>query len=119
MPPATASFAACSAARSASARSRSPDPSRTLRLDSASPSGSRTVATDLDAHRDVEVAHQPPDDGELLAVLLAEVRDVRRGHVQQLQHDGGDALEVDRAAMLALEPGAGPATFTDVAKPAG
>ena len=72
----------------------------------------------LDAHGDVEVAHHPPDDGELLAVLLPEVRDVRRGHVQQLQHDGRDALEVDRSAVVALEPGAGPATVTVVAKPA-
>ena len=59
-------------ALSASARARLP-PRRTLRLDSARPSGSRTVGATSIADRDVEVADEPADDQRLLGVLLAEV----------------------------------------------
>ncbi len=58
---------------------------------------------DLDAHRQVEVAHQRADDERLLGVLLAEERHVGPDHVQQLGHDGRDAVEVAHAAVLALE----------------
>ena len=58
---------------------------------------------DLDAHRQVEVADQRADDERLLRVLLAEERHVGPDHVQQLGHDGGDAVEVAHAAVLALE----------------
>ena len=95
--------AASSARRSASARSRSSSRRRTLRLDSARPSGSRTVGHDLDRDRDVEVAHEPADDRDLLGVLLAEERDVGPDHVEELGHDGRDAVEVLGAAVRALE----------------
>jgi hypothetical protein len=58
---------------------------------------------DLDPHRQVEVADQGPDDERLLRVLLAEDRDVGPHHVQQLGDDGGDAVEMAHAAVLALE----------------
>ena len=64
---------------------------------------------DLEAHRDVEVAHHPPEDGDLLGVLLAEVGDVGRDDVEQLADDGADAVEVPGAALGALEDGARPA----------
>src|SRR5690606_32610608 len=47
-----------------------------------------------DLHRDVEVAHHPLDDLELLVVLLAEDGDVRSRLQQQLGDDGGHAREV-------------------------
>ena len=68
--------AARSARCSASARSRSSPRRWTLRLDSARPSGSRTVGRDLDAHRQVEVGDEPADHERLLGVLLAEEGDV-------------------------------------------
>ena len=43
------------------------------------------------------------DDERLLRVLLAEEGHVGPDHVQQLGHDGGDAVEVAHAAVLALE----------------
>ena len=43
------------------------------------------------------------DDERLLGVLLAEVGDVGADHVQQLGHDGGDAVEVPGAAVRALQ----------------
>ena len=43
------------------------------------------------------------DDERLLGVLLAEEGDVGPDHVQQLGHDGGDAVEVPDAAVRALE----------------
>ena len=55
---------------------------RTLRLDSARPSGSRTVGITLELDREVEVAHHAAQDGDLLGVLLAEVGDVGRDHVE-------------------------------------
>ena len=91
------------ASRSASARSRSAPCRWTLRLDSARPSGSRTVGQHLDAHGQVEVAHQAADDERLLRVLLAEEGHVGADHVQQLGDHGRDAVEVGDAAVLALE----------------
>jgi hypothetical protein len=58
---------------------------------------------DLDAHRQVQVGDQAADDQGLLGVLLPEVGDIGPDHVQQLRDDGGDALEVRGAAVLALE----------------
>ena len=43
------------------------------------------------------------DDERLLGVLLAEEGHVGPDHVQQLGHDGGDAVEVAHAAVRALE----------------
>ena len=86
---------------------------RTLRLDSASPSGSRTVGTISSADGHVEVGDHPPQDRDLLGVLLAEVRDVGRDDVEQLGHDGADAGEVAGPALGALEHVArGPSTRT-------
>ena len=45
-----------------------------LRLESARPSSSRTVGTPTISTREVEVAHHPPDQRELLGVLLPEER---------------------------------------------
>ena len=50
------------------------------------------TSTIVDRH--VEVGHEPPDDGELLRVLLAEIRAMRLHHLKQLQHDRRDAAEV-------------------------
>ena len=58
---------------------------------------------DLDARRDVEVAHETTDDERLLRVLLPEERVVGLHHVEQLRHDGGDASEVLGAAHRSLE----------------
>ena len=55
----------------------------------------RGHAGDLD--RQVEVAHEAADDGELLRVLLAEEQHVRLHHAEQLGDDDGDAVEVARA----------------------
>ena len=55
----------------------------------------RRHAGDLD--RQVEVAHEAADDGELLRVLLAEEQHVRLHHAEQLGDDDGDAVEVARA----------------------
>ena len=68
--------------------------SRALRLEIASPSGSRTVGTldDLDVH--VEVGDHPPDDRQLLKVLATEHGDVGLDRAEQLGHHGGDAAEV-------------------------
>src|SRR3954451_137616 len=53
--------------------------------------------------REVEVAHHPADQRELLGVLLAEERDVGPGQVQQLADAGHHAVEGPRA-VFALEP---------------
>ena len=50
-----------------------------LRLLIASPSGSRTVGTGDHLDREVEVADHPPDQQQLLGVLLAEVGAVGAG----------------------------------------
>ena len=76
---------------------------RTLRLDIARPSGSRTVGHIDDLDREVEVGHELAHDDALLRVLLAEVGDVGLHHGEQLGDDGGHAPEVLRAAHRALE----------------
>ena len=76
--------------------------------------------TDLDVHRDVEVAHEAADDQRLLRVLLAEEGVVRLHHVQQLRHDGGDAAEMARGRASSPSSGSeSRATSTVVAKPGG
>ena len=49
---------------------------------------------DADLHGDVQVADEPPDHGDLLRILLAEVRALRVNEVEQLQADRGDTAEV-------------------------
>ena len=61
---------------------------------SARPSGSRTVGTGTMRHRHIEVGNHPPDDRQLLRVLLAEIRHVGLNDVEQLQHHGRDAVEM-------------------------
>ena len=96
------------AAERLSATIRSASERYMLRLDSARPSGSRTVGTH-DVDRDVEVADHPTDQGELLGVFLAEERDVRSGEGEQLGDDGEHPTEV-----------AGPArAFEDVTEATG
>ena len=63
------------------------------------PVGSRTVGQTSIRDRDVEVAHEAPDHARLLGVLLAEVRDVRADHVEQLRDDRRDAVEMGTAAV--------------------
>ena len=75
----------------------------TLRLDIASPSGSRTVGQTSIRDRDVEVAHEPADHDGLLRVLLAEVGHVGRDHVEELGDDGRHAVEVRATPVGALE----------------
>ena len=53
--------------------------------------------SDLDPHGEVQVVGELADDERLLGVFLAEVRDVRPGHVEEFGHDGGDPLEVTGA----------------------
>ena len=67
------------------------------------PVGLADGRADLDPHGDVEVAHEPADDRDLLGVLLAEVRDVGPGDVEELRHDGRDAVEVRLPARRALQ----------------
>src|SRR5579885_2594887 len=47
-----------------------------------------------DGDRHAEIGHHPPDDGELLEVLLAEYGYVRLHYMEELCNDGRDALEV-------------------------
>ncbi len=60
----------------------------------ARPSGSRTIGTPEDLDAEVEVAHHPADDRQLLEVLPAERGDIGSGRSEQLGHDGHDATEV-------------------------
>ena len=60
-------------------------------------------AAHLYAHRHVEVCDHALDHRHLLGVLLSEVGDVRRDHVEQLRHHRGDATEVGGPARRALE----------------
>ena len=73
-----------------------------MRLDIASPSGSRTVGTATTRDREVEVAAHPPDEQQLLGVLLPEVRRAAPGQVHELADDREHAVEVPRPG-LALE----------------
>ena len=52
-----------------------------------------------DADRDVEIAHEPPDDEHLLRVLLAEVGRIGGDDLQQLGDDGRDPVEVAGPAV--------------------
>ena len=67
---------------------------RTLRLERARPSASRTIATPHDLDREGEVAHHLTDHGQLLEVLLSEVDPTRSGHGQQFRHDARHPVEV-------------------------
>ena len=58
---------------------------------------------DPDLHREAEVRHEAHHDGALLGVLLAEDGDVGEDEAEQAGDDGGDAVEVARAAG-ALHP---------------
>src|SRR2546423_1549996 len=54
-------------------------------------------------HLEVELAHHGPDHMELLVVLLAENRCVRRNNIEQLRHHRAHSLEMapsKRAAQL-------------------
>ena len=86
--------------RSAHAASGS---SRRLRLLIATPSVSRTVGQADDVDAEVEIEGHPPDDRQLLGVLLAEHGDVRPHRGEQLGDDGGHAAEMARS-VRALEP---------------
>lgn len=48
-------------------------------------------------HRDIQVSDHPPNQGKLLEVLVSEDRKVRANQVEQLQHDGENAIEVSRS----------------------
>jgi len=50
-----------------------------------------------DADREFEIPDHPPDDGELLPVLLPEDRDVGPDDLEEHRHDGADPVEVTRA----------------------
>ena len=86
-----------------------------LRLDIASPSDSRTVATD-DVDREVEVAAHPADEEQLLGVLLAEPGRVAPRQVHELGDDGEHAVEV-AGARLPLEHVAEPAEMRTPGSP--
>ena len=68
-----------------------------MRLDSARPSGSRTVGMADHLDPEVEVGDHPADDGQLLEVLLAEHRHVGPDGAEELGHHRGHAVEVARA----------------------
>ena len=88
-----------SASGSASAAARPAALSRALRLDSASPSGSRTIGqpTTVDGQR--EVGDEPAHDAELLVVLLTEVRGAGARGDEQLGDDRRHPVEVARSAV--------------------
>ncbi|MCH8990319.1 MAG: hypothetical protein IIA44_01015, partial [Acidobacteria bacterium] len=52
---------------------------------------------DLDV--EVQVTHQPSDNGELLRVLPPEVRALRPDDLEQLRNDGSDAAKVARTVF--------------------
>ena len=103
----------------ASARSRSSGESSAFRDESASPSASRTVGRTRSSSVEVEVADHPPDDLDLLRVLLAEVRAARADDVEELQADGRDAAEVARAGASPSSPREALSTSTHVSYPGG
>ena len=57
-----------------------------------------------DHRRQRQVGDQPPDHGQLLEVLLAEVGPARAGQGQELGHDGAPPRRSGRAARLPFEP---------------
>src|SRR5262249_44117631 len=48
--------------------------------------------------RQIQITDHGPDQGELLVVLFPEIRPVRAGEVEQLEHNGQHAVEEARAA---------------------
>ena len=81
-PPASARYSTGAARRSAA-------DSRTLRLESASPSASRTVGQPDDLDRERQVGRQRADHRQLLEVLLTEVGAAAPGHGEELGHHRG------------------------------
>src|SRR5438270_5028610 len=55
----------------------------------------RRRADDFD--RKIQIAHYPPNDGELLKILLTENRGIWRKQMEQLRHDRADAAKMSRA----------------------
>ena len=102
-PSETAAAAAASALGSASARARSSRLKMGVAARHRQPVGLAHRRTRLDAHRHVQVLDQAADHDHLLSVLLAEVGDIGRDHVQELRHDGRDAAEMGCAAHGALQ----------------
>ena len=78
-------------------RRRSAGDSRTLRLERASPSGSRTMGQPTTSTGQRQVGGHAPHHRQLLEVLRAEVGPARAGDGEQLGHHGGHAVEVARA----------------------
>ena len=70
---------------------------RTLRLERASPSGSRTIGQPTTSTGSERSAAMRAHDGQLLEVLQAEVGPAGAGDGEQLGHHGGHAVEVARA----------------------
>ncbi len=104
---------ATSARWSTDALVRSVTERRTLRLDTARPSSSRTVGqatTSTGRHRSRD---EPAHDGNLLEILLAEVCAATACQREELGHHGGDAVEV-AGAELAFEHVGEPVTCTVV-----
>ena len=90
-----------------------------LRLDSASPSASRTVGTPTISTSKPRSRDQAADHRELLEVLLAEHRDVGLRGEQQLRHDRRDAAEVARPRARRRAAARAPSTSTQVCAPGG
>ena len=65
-----------------------------LRELSASPSSSRTVGDGHHCNRNVQIRNHPPDDRQLLRILLAKVGPVGFHDVEQLEHDRRHAAEM-------------------------
>ena len=91
------------ARESATARSRSSGVEADVAAGQREAVGLAHGRDDLELDRQVEVAHHPAQDRDLLRVLLAEEGDVGRDDVEQLGDDRADAGEVARAALGALE----------------
>ena len=68
-----------------------------LRLESATPSLSRTVGATIDANRKIEIAHHRANDRCLLNVLLPEDRDIGLHDVEELRDHGEHAREMSGA----------------------
>src|SRR6185437_3824292 len=54
-----------------------------------------------DGHRHVQILNHPPDDGELLRVLLAEIGAIRSDDIEQLCHNSSDAPEMSGSKCAA------------------
>ena len=77
-------------------RMRSAGLRKTLRLDVASPSGSRTIGAPTNVDIEIQVEHHLPDAGQLLGVLLTEAGQPRVDDMEQLEHHGQHPVEVTR-----------------------